>query len=129
MPHMQIQYSANCLDRVDMDMFVQAIGDEILSLGLYPLGGLRVRAAKQDYVMIADGHPDNAFIDMIFRIGKGRSSEDKQKTGAALQAKAEAILGDALHAGHFMLSLEIVEIDADLSWKTNSIHKRLAQKN
>jgi 5-carboxymethyl-2-hydroxymuconate isomerase len=126
---MQIQYSANCQDRIDMDAFVQEIGDEILLLELYPLGGLRVRAAKQDHVMIADGHPENAFIDMVFRIGKGRSSEEKQKTGAAIQAKAEAILGDTLHDGHFMLSLEIVEIDADLSWKTNSIHKRLAQKN
>lgn len=128
MPHMQIQYSENCADHVDMAAFCQVIADTILSLGHYPRGGLRVRAAKQDHVVIADGHPKNAFIDMVFRIGQGRSSEDKHQTGIAIQSAAETFLGDTLSSGYFMLSLEIVEIDKALSWKTNSVHKRLTKQ-
>jgi 5-carboxymethyl-2-hydroxymuconate isomerase len=111
-----------------MDAFVRVLGEEILSTGLFPLGGLRVRAAKQDNVFIADNHPDNAFIDMVFRIGKGRSAEDKKSTGDRLHAVASEFLGETLTSGYFMLSLESVEIDADLSWKHSRVHKRLTPK-
>ena len=128
MPHMQIQYSKNCEEHFDMNLFCRTIADEILSSGLYPCGGLRVRATAQDHAVIADAHPHNKFIDMVFRIGKGRSDTDKKKTGGAIQATAEKFLDEFLTDGHFMLSLEIVEIDSSLSWKTNSIHKRLKKQ-
>jgi len=83
LPHMQIQYSKNCEEHFDMNLFCRTIADEILSSGLYPCGGLRVRATAQDHVVIADAHPHNKFIDMVFRIGKGRSDTDKKKTGGA----------------------------------------------
>jgi 5-carboxymethyl-2-hydroxymuconate isomerase len=125
---MQIQYSANTTERVDMHAFCQTIAETILELGLYPKGGLRVRAMAADFSHIADGHPENAFIDMVFRIGAGRSDDDKKRTGAAVQAAAETFLGDTLTSGYFMLSTEIVEISKPLSWKTNSVHKRLTEQ-
>ena len=108
-----------------MTAFCQTMADEILGLELYPLGGLRVRAAKQDHVVIADGNPNNAFIDMIFRIGKGRDEKQKKLTGERLFAAAQDWLGDTLSNGYFMLSLEVIEIESEYSWKANSVHERL----
>ena len=125
MPHLQIQYSANCEDILNMSAFCQRMADEILELEFYPLGGLRVRAARQNHVVIADGHPKNAFIDMIFRIGKGRNDNQKKQTGERLFSAAQEFLGGALSSGHFMLSLEIIEIESEYSWKANSVHERL----
>jgi 5-carboxymethyl-2-hydroxymuconate isomerase len=62
---------------------------------------------------------------MVFRIGAGRSEADKKLTGERLMHAAETVFAKELASPHFALSLEIVEIDPVLSWKTNSIHSRL----
>lgn len=97
----------------------------LVSTKLYPVGGIRVRALPCPAVAIADRHPSNAFADMVFRIGTGRSDADKMMTGELLMKAAEAHFAAELASPHFALSLEIVEIDPVFSWKTNSIHPRL----
>ncbi len=97
----------------------------LISTKLYPLGGIRVRALSCEAAAIADCHPSNAFADMVFRIGTGRSEADKKMTGKVLMETAEFHFAAELATPHFALSLEIVEIDPVFSWKTNSIHPRL----
>ena len=97
----------------------------LVSTRLYPVGGIRVRALPCEAAAIADCHPSNAFADMVFRIGAGRSEADKKMTGELLMKAAEAHFAVDLAFPHFALSLEIVEIDPVFSWKTNSIHPRL----
>lgn len=129
MPHLQIQYSSNLEQRVDVDDFCRCMAEEIADIGLYPLGGIRVRAYSAKYFAIADLHEKNKFVDMVFRIGQGRSAEEKKLTGTRLMALAEAFFAqEKLHTGYFMLSLEIVEIQSTFSWKTNSVHQRINQK-
>jgi 5-carboxymethyl-2-hydroxymuconate isomerase len=65
---------------------------------------------------------------MSLRIGKGRSEADRKRAGEAIFAAVSAFLSERFETPHFMLSLEIREIDADLSWKKNAIHPRLRQK-
>lgn len=125
MPHFHIEYSANLESKVDMAALVNVIHEAIMSLGPYPLGGVRVRAFKTEIYAIADCLPENAFIDMSFRIGKGRSEEDKKRTGEVIFKAVSDFLADMFASPHFMLSLEIREIDPDLSWKKNTIHARL----
>jgi 5-carboxymethyl-2-hydroxymuconate isomerase len=124
MPHLEIQHSTN----VASD-HMQVLCDELLSVlvstKLYPLGGIRVRALPCPAASIADRHPHNAFADLVFRIGAGRSEADKKKTGELLMQAAEAHFATELTSPHFALSLEIIEIDPVFSWKTNSIHPRL----
>lgn len=125
MPHFNIEYSANLAGKVDMQGLVDVVHTAVLSLGPYPLGGLRVRAFKTETYAIADKLPENAFIDMSFRIGAGRSDADKKRTGEVIFAAVADYLKELFDKPHFMLSLEIREIDPDLSWKKNSIHARL----
>ena len=51
----------------------------VLDTGLFETGAVRVRAFRAEAYAIADNLPENAFLDMSFRIGTGRSAEDKKR--------------------------------------------------
>ncbi len=126
MPHFNIEYSANLADKVDMQALVDVVHAAVVSLGPFPLGGLRVRAFPTETYAIADKLPENGFIDMSFRIGAGRSDAEKKRAGEVIFGAVSDHLKTLFDTPHFMLSLEIREIDPELSWKKNSIHTRLS---
>jgi 5-carboxymethyl-2-hydroxymuconate isomerase len=125
MPHLSIEYSANLDERADIALLCDRLLEAIQGCGLFETGAVRVRALRSAHHAIADRHPDNAFVDMSFRIGRGRSTEEKKRAGEAIFAAAQTVLGPLLEHPHFALSLEIREIDPDLSWKRNAMHARL----
>lgn len=126
MPHLTIEHSANT--GTDLTALCQRLHGVLLHSGLFELGAIRVRALPCPHYAVADLLPENAFADMILRIGKGRTDAEKQAVGAALMQAAEAHFAPLLDHPHFALSLEVQEISAPLSWKTNAIHPRLRQK-
>lgn len=125
MPHFTLDYSANLDGKVDFDALCRVIHGEILAVGLFETGAVRVRAIRSDAYAIADLLQDNAFIDMSFRVGEGRSEEDKRRTGEVIFKAVTEHLSALFQTPHFALSLEIREIDPALSWKKNAIHSRL----
>ncbi len=125
---MAIEYSANLDAKVDMGALCELVARTILETGLFEPGAVRVRAFRAEAYAIADRLPENGFIDMNFRIGKGRSAEEKKRTGEAIFAAVSEHLASLFTTPHFALSLEIREIDAELSWKKNAIHPRLRGK-
>ena len=127
MPHFTMEYSANLDASGDLAGLCQAVHGTILSTGLFELGAVRVRAIRCEAYAVADLLPENGFIDMSFRIGKGRSAEEKRQTGEAIFATVTQFLAPLFETPHFALTLEIREIDAELSWKKNAIHPRLRQ--
>ena len=128
MPHFTFEYSANLDGKVDFDALCSRVLDTILATGLFEVGAVRVRAFRADAYAIADKLPENAFIDMAFRIGVGRSEEEKKRAGEQIFAVVTEELSDLFDTPHFALSLEIREIDPELSWKKNAIHPRLRQQ-
>ncbi|KRD63713.1 5-carboxymethyl-2-hydroxymuconate Delta-isomerase [Ensifer sp. ENS10] len=125
MPHLTIEYSGNLDDRVDFARLCRTVHKTILGTGLFELGAVRVRTIRSADYAIADLLPDNSFIDMSFRIGRGRSEAEKKATGEAIFKAVSDELSELFATPHFALSLEIREIDPDLSWKKNAIHPRL----
>lgn len=125
MPHFTMDYSSNLDGKVDFDALCRVVHAEILKTGLFETGAVRVRAIRCDAYAIADLLPENAFIDMSFRIGEGRSENDKRRTGEALFKAVTQQLDPLFQTPHFALTLEIREIDPALSWKKNAIHPRL----
>ncbi|KQW54732.1 MULTISPECIES: 5-carboxymethyl-2-hydroxymuconate Delta-isomerase [unclassified Ensifer] len=128
MPHFTIEHSANLDARVDFDRLCRTIHKTILGTGLFETGAVRVRTISSSHYAIADLMPENSFIDMSFRVGRGRSDSEKQATGAAIFGAVTEELASLFDTPHFALSLEIREIDPDLSWKKNAIHPRLRKK-
>lgn len=125
MPHLTIEYSANLDDRVDFARLCRTVHQTILGTGLFELGAVRVRSIRCADYAIADLLPENGFIDLSFRIGRGRSEAEKKATGEAIFKAASDELSELFTTPHFALSLEIREIDPELSWKKNAIHPRL----
>lgn len=129
MPHFTMDYSANLDGKVDFDALCRVVHTQILATGLFEIGAVRVRAIRCEAYAIADLLPENAFVDMSFRIGQGRSEEDRRRTGEAIFKAVTAHLGTLFETPHFALTLEIREIDPVLSWKKNAIHPRLRKTN
>ena len=80
MPHIIIEYSDNIEKYLKIDTLIKKVHTTAVDTGIFPLGGLRVRAAKRESYEIADGHPDNGFVHVELKIGPGR--DKKSKTSA-----------------------------------------------
>ena len=122
MAHLTIQYSPN-LESYRLTELCSRMNVAMQKTGIFPTGGIRVRAHPVEHWSVADEHPANAFVDMLLRMGAGRTDEEKQTAGDALMAVAEDFFSNRLAEPHFALALEIREIGK--SWKTNTIHARL----
>ncbi len=128
MPHLTIEYSANLDAQSDMTALCQSLHAAMMASGLFELGAVRVRARPCPHFAVADLLGENAFADLILRIGAGRSDDDKTSIGQALMRTLEAHFAPQLARPHIALSLEVQEISAPYSWKTNAIHPRLRTK-
>lgn len=128
MPHLSVEYSANLENESDMAALCRALHATLQESGLFELGAIRVRARACPHYAVADMLGDNSFADLILRIGSGRGEDEKKAVGQALMRTAEAHFAPQLSTPHFALSLEVQEISAPFSWKTNAIHPRLRTK-
>ena len=127
MPHITIEYSANLEPRLDMHALCVALKDAAAATGVFPPAGIRVRAIACDHVVIADGDPQHAFMDISVRLRAGRTTEAKEAATQALFEAVEQATADVMATSSFMLSLEMRDIDADLSPKASSIRRYLPQ--
>lgn len=125
MPHLTIEYSANLEAAGDLPGLCLVLRGALLATGLFEEGAVRIRALPCPHYAVADLLPQNAFAALLLRIGAGRTGEEKQRLGKAVMAAAETHFAALLARPHFALSLDVVENDPALSWKTNAIHPRL----
>jgi 5-carboxymethyl-2-hydroxymuconate isomerase len=125
MPHLTIEYSENLKKTADISRLCDDLHAVLMKTGLFEIGAIRVRAIAASHYAIADQNEVNAFADMVFRIGIGRTSDEKKQMGEGLMAMAKAAFARQFETPHFALSLEIREIDAVLSWRDNTMHARL----
>ena len=128
MPHVMIDYSPNLEGRLDIAGLCHALRDAVVQTGILPLAGIRVRAVAATHVVIADGNPDHAYLDISLRLRGGRSEADKARATAHIFAVAEAFCADLLATSSFMLSFEMRDIDPALSPKASSIRRYLPKE-
>jgi 5-carboxymethyl-2-hydroxymuconate isomerase len=125
MPHFTIEYSANLDNRVDMSKVVEIVRKAAVETGIFPLGGIRVRAIRCEHYAIADGNPNLSFLDMLLRLGEGRDLATRQKAGEHIFKALSAHLDPVFAQGKFALSFDMQINDKDTSWKRNNIHEAL----
>ena len=122
MPHFRIEYSANIAALVDMGEVVDVVRIAAIETGIFPLGGIRVRAVKCEHYAIADGAPDLGFLDMVLRLGEGRDLATRQKAGEHIFKALSTHLDPVFAHGKFALSFDMQINDKETSWKRNNIH-------
>jgi 5-carboxymethyl-2-hydroxymuconate isomerase len=125
MPHFTIEYSANLDGRVDVGAVVELVRKEAVATGIFPLGGIRVRAIKCEHYAIADGRPNFGFLDMVLRLGEGRDLATRQKAGEHIFKALSAYLDPVFADSKFALSFDMQINDKETSWKRNNIHEAL----
>jgi len=125
MPHFTIEYSANLDDRIDMGKIVEVVRKAAVETGIFPLGGIRVRAIRCQHYAIADGKPDYGFLAMVLRLGEGRDLPTRKKAGEHIFRVLSEELDPVFAGSKFALSFDMQVNDKENSWKRNNIHEAL----
>jgi 5-carboxymethyl-2-hydroxymuconate isomerase len=125
MPHFTIEYSANLDARVDMAEIVEGVRTAAVETGIFPLGGIRVRAVRCEHYAIADGNPQHGFLAMVLRLGEGRDLAARQKAGEQIFRALSVHLDPVFRGSKFALSFDMQINDKETSWKRNNIHDAL----
>jgi 5-carboxymethyl-2-hydroxymuconate isomerase len=127
-PHLTIEYSASLEARADINGVCEKAYKAMLTAGIFPKAGIRVRAHKADVAIVGDALPENDFAALTLSVGAGRTTEALKAAGDIIFAAVQEALKGPLSTPHFALSLEIREINTELSWKDTPIHARLSGK-
>jgi 5-carboxymethyl-2-hydroxymuconate isomerase len=125
MPHFTIEYSANLDARVDMGKVVELVRKAAVETGIFPLGGIRVRAVKCEHCAIADGQKNLGFLDMVLRLGEGRDLATRKQAGEHIFKALSTYLDPVFANSKFALSFDMQINDKETSWKRNNIHEAL----
>lgn len=125
MPHIQIDHSPGLAKRLDIPQLCETLRDAAVATGALPLAGIRVRVIECDYALIADGNPDHAYLDISVRLRGGRDLETRKNAVQCMFDKAQQCCEALLADSSFALSMEMRDIDPELSPKTSSIRRYL----
>jgi 5-carboxymethyl-2-hydroxymuconate isomerase len=125
MPHFTIEYSANLDKRVDMAAVVELVRKAAVETGIFPIGGIRVRAIKCGHYAIGDGNPQLSFLSMVLRLGEGRDLPARKKAGEHIFKALSTHLDPVFASSKFALSFDMQINDKETSWKRNNIHEAL----
>jgi 5-carboxymethyl-2-hydroxymuconate isomerase len=125
MPHFTLEYSANLDARVDIGKVVEVVCNAAVETGIFPLGGIRVRAVRCEHFAIADGNPELGFLAMVLRLGEGRDLATRKKAGEHVFKALSDYLDPVFAKSKFALSFDMQINDKEMSWKRNNIHEAL----
>jgi 5-carboxymethyl-2-hydroxymuconate isomerase len=128
MPHLNIEYSANLGEALDIQALVDRIHETALETGIFPLGGVRTRAEARTHYRIANGNPDAAYIHMIVRIGSGRDTDTRKAAGEKIFGALCDFTDELFQSRPLALSFELHEIPPDMAWRKNNLHDLLKKE-
>ena len=104
---------------------VELVRKAAVETGIFPLGGIRVRAIRCEHYAIADGTTDLGFLAMVLRLGEGRDLAARKTAGEHIFKALSAYLDPVFAASKFGLSFDMQINDKETSWKRNNIHDAL----
>lgn len=127
-PHAWIEYSANIQQEPEVQALKQTLRDAIVEAGIFPLAGVRIRAAAIDDYLVADDDPENAFVHVALRVGAGRDEATRKKAADGIFARITAALARLSAAGPLAIAFEVQEMDKLLNYKANNLHDYLKRR-
>ena len=85
MAHFIYEYSANLpADQLDMTGLMAKMHKAADESGVFPLAGLRSRAIRCEEFRVGDGNPDNSFVNLSIKVGRGRDLDTRMDIGQTL---------------------------------------------
>lgn len=129
MPHLIIEHSDNLGSAAASQRLVDLVHRAALESPIVPLAGLRTRAAVRQHFQVADGHPDNAFVAVVARLGPGRTAAEKTGFLELVLDATEGAISEIAPGLIVSYSVEYQEIDAEFRINRNHIRTRLQQES
>ena len=126
-PHFVVEYSSNLEDRLDLDGLIRTVHETAAGTGVFERKGIRTRAARRDRYRIADGHPENGFVNLVARIAQGRSVEVRKEAGEKIFSAVCEHLAPIYETSPLAISFEIQEINP-VAFRQNNLPDWLAQR-
>lgn len=125
MAHAIVEWTSNLEGDADIRGLLELIAASMRdSGGVFPWGGIRVRAIRLDDYVIADGKADDAFVNITIKMGAGRSAEFKTTFFTGLFDQVKAHFADLYARRYLALSMYVEEADEAGSFKHNNLHSR-----
>ena len=125
MAHAVVEWTSNLEGEADIRGLLELIAAAMRnSGGVFPWGGIRVRAIRLDDYVIADGNADDAFVNVTVKMAAGRSAEFKKAFFTDLFEQIKTHFAELYARRYLALSLYVEETDEAGSFKHNNIHKR-----
>jgi 5-carboxymethyl-2-hydroxymuconate isomerase len=123
MPHLVVEYSANLEAHVDLDGLLDRLYAVAIETGMFPLGGIRIRAYRAERYRIADLNPDNGFVHVTATVGSGRSLEQRKAASERIFAALCEALAPHQAASPLAISFNMQQFDPVLNYKKNNLHE------
>lgn len=79
-------------------------------------------------MIVGDGHPDNAFVHVVLRIGAGRPLAAKKAAADEIFAELKALMTPLAARKPLAVAFEVQEMSADLNYKFNNLHEKIAAR-
>jgi 5-carboxymethyl-2-hydroxymuconate isomerase len=123
MPHLTIEYSANIENAIQLDGLLDRLYETALATGVFPIGGIRVRAVRVERYRIADCSPENGFVHVTAQVGHGRPLDVLERAGRQLFETLTQHLESLYDRSPLAISLNIQELHPVLNFKQNNLHE------
>ena len=124
MPHIIAEYSANLEDHLDVQALVDDLHQAAIGVQVAEIVGIRTRAVARRQFRVADGNPANGFVHITARLRRGRSAEQRKALGEALLTAADKRLASVYPTHPVAMTVEVHEIDPDMTFRRNTLRER-----
>jgi 5-carboxymethyl-2-hydroxymuconate isomerase len=127
-PHLIVEYSANIEDRIDLDGLLDALHVRAIESGIFPAGGIRVRAFRAEHYRVADCHPDNGYVHVTAIVGHGRPLDVRERVSRELFELITEHLQSLFDSSPLAISFNMQEFHPVLNLKRNNLHQYVRQR-
>ena len=88
MAHLTFEYSRDLSDCFELQELCDELSDAMRKTSHFPLGGIRVRGLAADVSSISDRKTKYSFVDIIIRMGEGRSEDVRKNIADNIYTRA-----------------------------------------
>ena len=125
MAHCTVEYTDNLGREGDIPALLWKLAAKFSdSGGVFPIGGVRVRAIRLTEYVIADGAENDGFVNITVKMGAGRDPEFKKRFFGEMFDIVKDHFAGLYEKRYLALSLYVDEADENGSFKQNNIHAR-----
>ena len=122
MAHFIYEYSANLPpDVLDLPGLMKKMHKLAADTGIFPEAGLRSRAIRCDEFRISDGNPDNGFVNLSMKVGRGRNQETRMEAGQLLFNLLIEHLQPLFDSRGLAVSFEMRELEEHVKFNKKNI--------